>query len=202
MPLFASIRTLKGVGEKRAALYEKLGIRTLWDLLCHYPRGYEDWSAPTLISDAPVGVPCCIRGWVAKAPTEHRIRKGMTLYRFRVADGYGSLQVTLFNNPYAAAKIRRDDEILLYGTVVSNGRQAEMTSPLIGSPTDAKIRPLYPLTEGLTNNMIATNVADALAVAAKVGLPECLPTDCVVREGLCDRLTALTSLHFPTILPI
>ena len=197
MPLFASIRTLKGVGEKRATLYEKLGIRTLWDLLCHYPRGYEDWSAPRLISDAETGVPCCIRGWVVNAPTEYRVRKGMTLYRFRVTDGYSSLQVTLFNNPYTAAKIRRDDEILLYGTVVSDGRRAEMTSPQIGSVTAAKIRPLYPLTEGLTNKMIETNVADALAVAAKAGLPECLPVDCLAREGLCDRLTALTAIHFP-----
>ena len=82
MPLFASIRTLKGVGEKRAALYEKLGIRTLWDLLCHFPRGYEDWSAPKLISDAEAGVPCCIRGWVAKAPTEYRVRKGMKIKPF------------------------------------------------------------------------------------------------------------------------
>ena len=198
MPLNASIRTLKGVGEKRAALYEKMGVRTLWDLLCHYPRGYEDWSAPKLISDAEAGVPCCIRGWVVNAPSEYRVRKGMTLYRFRVTDGYSSMQVTLFSNPYAAAKIRRDEEILLYGTVVSDGRRAEMTSPQIGSMAAAKIRPLYPLTEGLTNKMIEQNVADALAVAAKAGLPECLPTDLLRREGLCDRLTALTALHFPT----
>ncbi len=198
MPLNASIRTLKGVGEKRAALYEKLGIHTLWDLLGHYPRGYEDWSAPRLISDAEAGVPCCIRGWVANTPSEYRVRKGMTLYRFRVTDGYQSLQVTLFNNPYAAAKIRRDEEILLYGTVVSDGRRAEMTSPQIGSVTAAKIRPLYPLTEGLTNKMIETNVADALTAAEKVGLPECLPADCITREDLCDRLTALKNIHFPT----
>ena len=198
MPLYASVRTLNGVGEKRAALYEKMGVRTLWDLLCHYPRGYEDWSAPKLISDAEAGVPCCIRGWVVNTPSEYRVRKGMTLYRFRVTDGYQSLQVTLFNNPYAAAKIRRDQEILLYGTVVSDGRRAEMTSPQIGSVTAAKIRPLYPLTEGLTNKMIEANVADALAVAAKAGLPECLPAATIAREGLCDRLTALQNLHFPS----
>ena len=56
MPMTASVRSLKGVGEKRAALYEKLGIRTLWDLVSHYPRGYEDWSNPCLISEAQAGV--------------------------------------------------------------------------------------------------------------------------------------------------
>ena len=100
--LQASIRTLKGVGEKRAALYEKIGIRTLEDLVGHYPRTYEDWSCPVMIRDAIPGEACCIRGWAANTPTEHRVRKGMTLYKFRVTDGERSLQVTLFNNPYAA----------------------------------------------------------------------------------------------------
>lgn len=54
MPLTDSVRSLKGVGEKRATLYEKLGIRTLLDLVQHYPRGYEDWSNPTLISYARI----------------------------------------------------------------------------------------------------------------------------------------------------
>ena len=197
MPLNASIRTLKGVGEKRAALYEKIGIRTLWDLLQHYPRTYEDWSNPTLIHQATAGEPCCIRGWVVNTPSEYRVRKGMTLYRFRVTDGYNSLQVTLFNNPYAAAKVHRDQEILLYGTVVSDGKRAEMTSPQIESPSAARIRPIYPRTEGLTARMIETNVAAALDIAAKAGVEEILPDDMVAREGLCDRLTAIRQIHFP-----
>ena len=198
MPLNESIRTLKGVGEKRAALYEKLGIRTLGDLLDHYPRGYEDWSNPSLISEAQAGVPCCVRGWVVTSPTEHRVRKGMTLYKFRVSDGYATMQVTLFNNPYAAAKVRRDQEILLYGTVVADGRRAEMTSPQIETVAAAKIRPLYPLTEGLTNKMVETNVAAALDILRRVGLPEILPEEAVRAERLCDRLTAIENIHFPT----
>jgi len=198
MPLHASVRTLKGVGEKRAALYEKIGIHTLMDLLGHYPRTYEDWSNPILIHHAIPGEPCCIRGWVVNTPTEHRVRKGMTLYKFRVTDGYGTLQVTLFNNPYAAAKVRRDQEILLYGTVVSDGRRAEMTSPQIETAAGARIRPIYPRTEGLTARMIETNVAAALELLEKTGLPEILPEEILAREGLCDRLTAIRNIHFPT----
>ena len=197
VPLNASIRELKGIGEKRAALYEKIGIRTVGDLLGHYPRIYEDWSAPTLIRHAVPGEPCCIRGWAVNSPTEHRVRKGMTLYKFRVTDGERSLQVTLFNNPYAAAKVRRDQEILLYGTVVSDGRRAEMTSPQIESPTAARIRPIYPRTEGLTARMIEGNVAAALERLERVALPEILPEEIVAREGLCDRMTAIRHIHFP-----
>lgn len=197
LPYNASVRTLKGVGEKRATLYEKLGIHTLLDLVGHYPRAYEDWSNPALISSAEPGVPCCIRGWAVNTPTAYRVRKGMTLYRFRVTDGYQSLQVTLFNNPYAAAKVHKDEEILLYGTVVSDGKRAEMTSPQIETVAAAKIRPLYPLTEGLTNKMIETNVTAVLEMLEKTGLPEILPEDVVEKEGLCDRLTAIKNIHFP-----
>lgn len=197
MPYNASVRTLKGVGEKRAALYEKLGICTLLDLAEHYPRSYEDWSDPVLISGAEPGVPCCVRGWAVNTPTAYRVRQGMTLYRFRVTDGYRSLQVTLFNNPYAAAKVRRGEEILLYGTVVSDGKRAEMTSPQIEAVSAAKIRPLYPLTEGLTNKMVETNVSAVLELLEKTGLPEILPEDVVASEGLCDRLTAIKNIHFP-----
>ena len=64
MELNASIKYLKGVGEKRAAMLAKLGIFTLWDLLTFYPRTYEDWSKITSIKDAPNNETVCIRAVV------------------------------------------------------------------------------------------------------------------------------------------
>ena len=81
--------------------------------------------------------------------------------------------------------------------MVSDGKRAEMTSPQIESPAAARIRPIYPRTEGLTARMIETNVAAALDIAAKAGVEEILPDDMVAREGLCDRLTAIRQIHFP-----
>ena len=197
MPDGTPIRSLKGVGDKRAALYEKLDIRSVGDLLRHYPRAYEDWSAPLTAATAPVGQPCCIRGWVATSPTEYRVRKGMTLYRFRVSDGRDTIQVTLFNNRFAAAKVRRDSEILLFGTVTRSGRHYEMASPLIEEGVSGqRIRPCYPLTEGLSNKMVETNVTQALEMAHR--LPDCLPATMRQQMGLPDRLTALRDIHFPT----
>lgn len=193
-----SVRALKGVGDTRAALYAKLGITTVLDLLEHIPRTYEDWSHPVTAATSPAGEPCCIRGWVVNAPTENRIRKGMTLYKFRVSDGSHTIQVTLFNNRFAAAKIHRDDEILLYGTVVRSAGRFEMTSPLIESAARGqRIRPIYPQTEGLSSRMIEANVRQALEWAAKDPPPETLPADVLEREGLCDRLTAWQHIHAP-----
>lgn len=131
LALETSIRQLKGVGDRRAAQYEKLGIRRVDDLLRHYPRSYEDWSAVVPIAGAPVGRPCCIRGTPLRAPGEHVVRRGLTLYKFAVSDGENQLQVTLFNNKYAAAKVRPGEPLLLFGTVVRGPRHFEMASPLL-----------------------------------------------------------------------
>lgn len=69
------VTALKSVGEHRAALFEKLRIRTVGDLLRHYPRQYEDWSHPRAHRPAaPFGEPCCIRAAVLTAPEERRVR--------------------------------------------------------------------------------------------------------------------------------
>ncbi len=193
-----SVRQLKGVGDKRAEQLKKLDIATLGDLVGHYPRAYEDWSAAVTAADAPVGQPCCVRGWVMNAPTEYRVRKGMTLYRFRVSDGRDTIQVTLFNNRFAAARVRRDEEVLLFGTVTRNGRQYEMASPLIESAvTGARIRPVYRQTESLSGRMLEGHIAQALELATARPSPDTLPESLRRQEGLCDRLTALRNIHFP-----
>ena len=106
MEFNASIKYLKGVGEKRAALLAKLGIFTLWDLLTFYPRIYEDWSKISTINDAAIDENVCIRGIVGTRCREHRIRKGMTLYKTEITDGSDLLDVTFFNNKYAAENIQ------------------------------------------------------------------------------------------------
>ncbi len=197
MSLQDSVRTLKGVGDKRATQYAKLGIHTLYDLLQHYPRDYEDWSQPITLSQAPRGVPCCVHGWAENTPTEHRVGKEMTLYKFRVTDGISRMQVTLFNNRFAAEKVRRDEELLLYGVIRGDGHQGEMRSPRILPTTEAQILSIYPRTEGLSDPILRGHVGAALAVAQREGLPELLPVETVQREGLCDRLQALRQIHFP-----
>ena len=194
-----SIRTLKQVGDKRAAAYEKLHIATVGDLLRYYPRAYEDWSRCIHAADACPGEPCCVRGYVTAAPTEYRVRKGMTLYRFRVSDGQNTVLVTLFNNRYAAARVHRDEEILLFGTVTVNGRQYEMTSPLIeAASTGQRIRPLYRQTEGLTSRMIEANMAEALARMRQSPPPEVLEPALRQRLSLMGSAEALQEIHRPT----
>ncbi len=194
-----SIQYVKGVGEKRAQLFARLGINTVGDLLSHYPRQYEDWSVITRLSDVSFDTPCCIKAKALTKPTEHFIRKGLSLYRFSAADTTGVMRVTLFNNKYAAAKIEVGREYLFFGSVTGTYRQPEMSSPLI-EPTEngARIRPIYPLTGGLTSRILEKTVATALLGLDKQLDEDILPFELRQRYALCTRRYALENIHFPT----
>ncbi len=192
------IRGLKGVGERRAGLFARLGIGTVGQLLRHYPRQYEDWSAVVPLSAAPAGEPCCIRAVALTEPTAHQIRKGLTLYKFLASDGIFQMQVTLFNNRYLAGRITRGREYLFFGAVTSSGRRYEMASPQIEPVENGdRIRPIYPQTEGLTSRAIEAAVAQALTLLDKELEEDPLPYALRQDHELCTRRFALENIHFP-----
>lgn len=191
------IQYLKGVGEKRAALLAKLNIFTVGDLLTHFPRQYEDWSAVLPIAEAPRGTSCCVSGHALASPVERRIRKGLTLYTFSVSDGSSLMRITLFNNPYAAQKIKAGERYLFFGTL-TNGAVPEMSSPLIESAkTGARIRPIYPLTAGLHSKSIENLVSTALLALGDQLDNDPLPDHVRREHRLCTRRYALENIHFP-----
>ncbi len=191
-----AIRYLKGVGEKKAGQYARGGIRTIRDLLYWFPRDYEDWSRTVFLSQALPDTPCCIRGRVLCDVQEYQPRRGMTLYRFRVTDGWDTAQVTLFNNPYAAKAVHYNQEILLYGIVKGEDRRFELSAPKIAGADDgSRIRPIYRRIGNLTTYMIERDVRRALE---SVSLSDELPADIRERLGLAGLETALRSIHFPS----
>jgi len=196
MEFNASIKYLKGVGEKRAALLAKLGIFTLWDLLTFYPRVYEDWSKITTINDAPVDENVCIRGIVGTRCREHKIRKGMTLYKTEVADGESLIDITFFNNKYAAEKLEQGKEYLFFGKITGKGYYRSMNSPeFVESDGAEKMRPVYPQTAGLNSKAIEKLIRTAFSVCGKLTDP--LPEEIRNRYCLMNIEQALRNIHFP-----
>lgn len=195
----SSIGALSGVGPKRQVLFEKIGIHTVGDLLRHYPRGYEDWTHPVPVLEAPIGEPCCIRAIPLSLPRERRVRAGMTLYQFTVHDGENEIAITLFNNRFAAEKIRLRKPFLFYGTVTGNFLRREMTSPQIESVDGGnKIRPLYPLTAGLSSRMVESAVKVAMQQAEPALWDDPLPAALRQQYDLISRREAWETIHFPT----
>ena len=196
MEFNSSIKYLKGVGEKGAAMLAKLGIFTLWDLLTFYPRVYEDWSKITAIKDAPLNETVCIRAVAGTDCREHRIRKGMTLYKTEVTDGENLLDITFFNSKFAAQKIEQGKEYLFFGKITGKGYYRAMNSPEFTEfDGEGKMRPVYPQTAGMNSRAIEKLVRSAFehCVCFRDPLPENIRNSyCLM--GIKD---ALWNIHFP-----
>ena len=196
-----SIRFVKGVGPKKAALLEKLHIHTLLDALETYPRDYEDRTVLTRIADLADDGKYAIRAVLGTEPKVSRIRKGMTLVKCTIFDETGSLAVTWFNNPYAAALVRVGQEYLFYGRVQQSGRVRMLVSPQAekieeGDDHPGHIVPVYPLTAGLTQRDLA-RVTEAALDAMPGDWPDPLPEVLRARYGLPDAADALAAIHRP-----
>ncbi|MGN0115720.1 MAG: ATP-dependent DNA helicase RecG [Acutalibacteraceae bacterium] len=190
------IEYLSGIGKKRAELFNKLGIDTVGALLEFYPRLYEDWSNCYDVSDAPIDEQCCVKATVATRVESFRIRKGLTLFKFKVTDGKMPMYVTIFNNKYAAAKVELGEEVLLYGKVSGNFNRREMSSPQIEHATAAHIRPIYRQCEGLNSKIIEKAVKQALSELDE-SLYDPIPDDIRAEYKLCHKYYAIEKIHFP-----
>ena len=110
------VQYLKGIGPAKAKLFEALGIRTIGDLLYHYPRTYEDRTKLVPIASLEVGQPACFRAMVMTSPRTSLIRKGLELTKVTVADHSARLNITFFNQKHTAeAGIRERVYILRSG---------------------------------------------------------------------------------------
>ncbi len=191
------IEQLKGVGPKRAALYRKLGIETVRDLLSFYPRDYLDLSHPLPITEAPAGEVSAVRGRVFKKQGPQRIRKGLTLYKVFATDGDGELVITIYNSQFLFDALSLDGEYCFYGKVTGSPLRREMSAPLcLPASETLLLRPVYALTEGLTNKMVQANMQDALAVWGD-RLTDSLPSALRQQYSLCQLRYAVENIHFP-----
>lgn len=189
------IQFVKGVGEKRAALFHKLGIFNVGDLLQYYPRAYLDKSDLKTAAQAEDGEKCALRCTMISAVTEHRIRRGLTLYKCSFSDGETVIRVTIFNNVYLAKALRIYEEYLLYGKIEKNLTWAAMSSPMIEpfAAADA-ITPVYAATERLSSKTIERIVKTALK---EVQFTETLSEQLLVRFALAGKNFAMHEIHFP-----
>lgn len=193
----SDIRYVKGVGEKRAQLFGKLGAGSVGALLRLYPRSYEDWSRPYSIAQAPFNEVCCVKATVAAPVKEHRIRAGMVLYRTQATDGESLLQITLFNNRFAASALQEGEAYLFFGKITGTARKREMSAPEIRRASVGQgIHPVYPQTQGLSTKMIEMAVGQAFRGLGD-SLADPLPTPLRQAYSLCHLRYALENVHFP-----
>ena len=194
------IRTLKGIGEKKAQAMNRLGIFSFSDLLSFYPRRYEDRSVLKPIAGTAAGESVCIEAVVADEPRLNRIRRGLTLTRFRVYDDTGEAILTYFNQPYVKNQIRLGETYRFFGRMEVKGRHREMTNPVFEKEgrlsVTGKIIPVYPLVSGLQQRDVRQSVAQCLELCREQ-IPDVLPESVRTRYGLIGAAEACQAIHFP-----
>lgn len=192
------IEKINGIGEKRARLYNKLGIYSVGDLVRNYPRAYEDWSSVSEIADAPVGEVCCIRGSVEIAPVPHMISSGKIIASTRISDSSSYAKLTFFNNRYIDSMLKVGSEYLFYGKLTENMGVREMVNPTFQPVgTAVPIHPIYSQVAGLTTKQIEAAVKKALAMLPET-VKDPLPEDIREEYGVIGLREALMSIHFPS----
>ena len=192
------VRYLKGVGPKTAERFEKLGILTLSDLLCHYPRRYLDFSKPYSIAEAPADTECVVKAEVFAKPGGRILPGGRRMERITAGDDVSSLEITWFNNPYAAQKLELGQEYYCQGIVTGGMLRRQMVNPQVRTDAQVKSSPfeaVYPQTEGLTSSAIAKCVRQLLPHAEL--LPDPLPSEMLKKYRLLSKADAVRAIHCP-----
>lgn len=198
--LDAPLSTLRGVGAARAALLEKLGLHTIADVLFCYPRRYEDYAGLKTISQLAFGELVTVLGKVWDAGLSET-RSGRKLFKAVLSDGTGFLEVSWFNQPYLADRIKSGMMIKVTGKVGEFLGRPTMVSPEWEAVEREELKssgllPVYPLTEGLTQKVIRSIVEQTLNVWAQ-RVPETLPAALRERYQLWPIAQALRKIHFP-----
>ena len=194
------ITILRGIGPSKAKQFANLNIFTLQDLICHFPRGYEDRTKLTTIEKLEVDTPACFKAMVMNTPCTAHIRKGLDLTKVQVADHTGRLNLTFFNNKYAADQLSYGSEYIFYGAVSGDFIGYSMTNPVFerldATPvTTRRVLPIYPLTAGLTNAAVLKAVRQALAICDP---PEEILPEAVRRKyGILGADRAYYAIHEP-----
>ena len=192
------VRYLKGVGPKTAERFEKLGIVTLADLLCHYPRRYIDFSRPYSIAEAPPDTECVVKAEVFTKPAGRILPGGRRMERITAGDDVSSLEITWFNNPYAIQKLELGQEYYFEGIVTGGMLRRQMVNPQVRTAaqiTAAPFEAVYPQTEGLSSTVIAKCIRQLLPHAEL--LPDPLPEEMLKKYRLLSKADAVRTIHCP-----
>ena len=199
--LTASVNSIRGIGEKKAQAFAKLGVFSLYDLLSYFPARYEDRTQFCPIASAPIGEGVCIRALVADMPRLVRVRRGMELVKFRAVDESGSVDITFFNQNYVKDYLSRGDSVCLYGKLEQNGNRRSMVNPAYEKEDRPRgvtgcILPVYRMNASLNQRTIRDAVRQGLDECADQ-LPDYLPEELRARNRLCQARYAYENIHFP-----
>lgn len=194
------VNRIKGVGEKTAALFGKINVYTVDDLIGHYPRDYETYDAPVSIREVSAGSVQAIYGQITAIPNVKKVRNLSILNAVLTDDNGDSIQLTFFNMPFLKKVLKPGGFYLFRGLVQQRGTHKIMEQPRMFTweeyqKKSGRLLPKYVLTKGLTNQTVQKSVAQALEYYPPE--KEYLPQSVLQKIPMLSHREAVNSLHFP-----
>ena len=195
-----SIETLKGIGEKTAKLFEKVGIRTIDDLLHYYPKGYDTYGEPKAIGELSEDETGTVEGFLKSGATGVHVN-GLSIVQATISDMTGKLRLVWYHMPYLKNALRPDSHFIFRGRVIRKKNGLTMEQPQMFKPEAyeellSSMRPVYAQTKGLGNKMITSAVEQALAFRTLER--DYLPAGLRIANELAEYNFAIEHIHFPS----
>ena len=194
------VNRIKGVGEKTAALFGKINVYTIDDLIRHYPRDYETYDAPVSIRETSPGNVQAVYGQITAIPNVKKVRNLSILNAILKDDNGDSIQLTFFNMPFLKKVLKPGGFYLFRGLVQQRGTHKFMEQPRMFTwdeyrQKSGRLLPRYALTKGLTNQTVQKSVAQALEYYPPE--KEYLPQVILQKYPMLSHREAVYALHFP-----
>ncbi|MBR4278538.1 MAG: DEAD/DEAH box helicase, partial [Clostridia bacterium] len=200
LTLNTPIQFIKGIGDSRAAAFERMGISNASDLLSFYPRKYEERGRTVLINEPDDGEICSVIVTVRETSPVKQIRGKLSVFRSVVYDESGSMELIFFNMPYLAKSLTAGRSYRVYGRMKVGLYGREMVSPKLESIVNGvKLPyyvPIYRVTPPLTQKVVSDAVREILPLCEN--LPEIFPEEIRVKYGLDKRSEAVRIMHRPS----
>ena len=204
--LFATpIEKVSRIGPQYQKRLSRLKIKTVGQLIFHFPHRYEDFSNITTIAQAEMNKPICLQGEITSIKNIRTFRKRMYLTEAELKDNSGKIKVVWFNQPYLINTLKKGDLVLLTGKIVSKNGKKYLSSPAYEKIIDkanfdpthtGRIIPVYPETEGVSSRWLRF-IIKPLLTKIRNQIPETLPIEILEKEKLLPIREAIWQIHFP-----
>ena len=193
------VETLKGIGEKTAKLFEKVGVRTVDDLLHYYPRGYDTFEEPKPMGALEDGMVMAVDGCLKNGASGHHFGSA-SMVTASISDMTGKLRLVWYHMPYLKNTLKPGSRYIFRGKVSrkKNGlvmEQPQMYRPEVYETLLKRMQPVYGQTRGLGNKTITSAMEQALSL--RVMEKDYLPAGLRVSNELAEYNFAIEHIHFP-----
>ncbi len=200
--LFADIKSIRGIGDRNSSKLNKLGMRTVYDVLRFFPRRYQDYSNLKTISQISFGEDLSVIGTISREPHIRPSKSGkLKIIESAISDSTGILRLTWFNKPFLVNQLKVGIPVIVSGKVdvfmgrliINNPEWELLDSQQLNTN---RIVPIYPLTAGISQRQLRLIVNNTITIWNN-RINEYLPEWIIEKEKLAGIREAVRHIHFP-----